>query len=459
MGTAVLGTALTRGQPQMRLDSVQAIVRCFASSSSQRPLKLPTSNPARKKAGAGETHASKSAVTAAAAKTTQLPSSSSSAASRRAALAPPGPKWGIQLVLEFLKTQKIMKCVVFDVSHISLSNDYTIVLSVPSTRSMQSLSTKLIKLARDNNARNQHVMSISEDPDGLWNIVDLCSIWVHVMVDSARSMPACQRVERMLLRDARLIPVKNWHTLTDAWEDLERRLEDNPPPKYPGSNPPPGWGIVGHGPPVSGLRASLAEDTDDELELFGESTTIGASGSTTLGGGTLPSSASSAQTRNDVAKFGGRLLHGVSAGGSSQPLKVDIVGANGQLRSTTGVLAKAGTMAVIQDVDEDGIVEDDDDEDVYDDDYDDGFAVDEFGNEDDDDELEGLTDITEVAQPRVRDSMPNVIVLDEEDDELLLNEEENFPAYSSKTTATTITAATTTMSTSTVPSSVSRRTR
>ncbi len=107
----------------------------------------------------------------------------------------PAGTFGIQTILSFLKTQKIMRCVVFDVSSISIDNDYTIVLSVPSSRAMQSLSTRLYKLARDSNPGNAHLLSVAEDPDGLWNVVDLSSVWVHVMVDSARSMPACQRVE------------------------------------------------------------------------------------------------------------------------------------------------------------------------------------------------------------------------------------------------------------------------
>lgn len=46
-------------------------------------------------------------------------------------------EFGIQTVLNYLKTQKLMKCVVFDVRECSISNDYTIVLSMPSSRSMR----------------------------------------------------------------------------------------------------------------------------------------------------------------------------------------------------------------------------------------------------------------------------------------------------------------------------------
>lgn len=250
-------------------------------------------------------------------------------------------------------------------------------------------------------------------------------------------MPACQRVERTLLRDARLIPVKQWDTLTDAWEDLAKRLKENPPPKFPGSLPPPGWGLVGHGPAISGLRPSLCEDTDDEMELFGSNVDPNSTTKSSVGLG---------DTRS-IAKFEGRLLHDVGKSSSERSqLKVDVVSDSLYEGSDSANGLPLGLIQSIQD-EENSDVETSDSEEEYSDsasesdsdsgsesdsdeedeedeeDEDDDEEDEDEDEEDEDEELDGLTDITEVSASRVHDPLPNIVILDEEDDELLQDDD------------------------------------
>lgn len=58
-----------------------------------------------------------------------------------------------------------------------------------------------------------------DDPDGAWNIIEFRSIMIHVMTEEGRNSLACQRVERRLIRNARIVPIKEWFTIEDTIYD------------------------------------------------------------------------------------------------------------------------------------------------------------------------------------------------------------------------------------------------
>jgi ribosomal silencing factor RsfS len=132
--------------------------------------------------------------------------------------------WGIQNVLNFLKTQKVSNMVVFDSSSQSITCDYTIVCNVASTKPMQALTSKLVALGRMNKALGYEKFNGGDDPDGLWNIANLSHIVVHVLTPAGRTAPMFQRAERKLLLDAKLIPVEQWDSLVDPWVRQDREL-------------------------------------------------------------------------------------------------------------------------------------------------------------------------------------------------------------------------------------------
>lgn len=175
--------------------------------------------------------------------------------------------FGIQDVLNYLKTQKISKCVVFDVASTVIYTDYIIMLTCPSTRAMQTLSMRLVKFARSMDNRQKHLVGGGDDPDGLWNIIELGNITVHLMTEEGRSSAVCQRVERRLMQNATLIPVSKWVSLEDSWKIRQRRLENDPPPQIKGAAPP-GYYSKGADKAIPMDMEIISDPEEDEFDYL-----------------------------------------------------------------------------------------------------------------------------------------------------------------------------------------------
>ena len=180
---------------------------------------------------------------------------------------PPPGQWGIQMVLSYLRTQKISKCVVFDSYSQNTMNNYIIVCNVPSVRAMYSLAERLVKQARMYKPTHHDQFAAGRDAEGLWSVADMGTILVHILTDAGRSSPAFQRVERRLLNEAKLVPVSKWTQLKDAWVEREERLIANPPPEYKYKDvslPPPGYYARPYRAPVENRNV---EQSDSEGEF------------------------------------------------------------------------------------------------------------------------------------------------------------------------------------------------
>lgn len=201
-------------------------------------------------------------------------------------------QWGIQLVLEYLKTQKLARMVVFDTSGVYTHADHVIIATAPSARAMSNLGQRLVKLARMYNAPHLHRMGASADPDGLWVPVALGPLVVHLCTQEGRVAPMVARMEQRLLRDAPIIPYPQWHTIKDPWTVMAERIEAtafSPLPAHV-ATPPPGYFNTGNGKPIvvrgaddAAAAAETALDLAEDAPAVAAALATGVNGYPALG--------------------------------------------------------------------------------------------------------------------------------------------------------------------------------